>query len=363
MKRLTATDVHARKVGELGLDPTAVNLTSTEAIAAALRRAAGYLCPCSGATLVRDVVRPLRGLVDDLDATKDLVEETLEATIAHGDLLEHHDVTEEARSSLGRLLYAAPPSFVARGSGAVILLGIAGDQLSVLPDDIEARIEYVNHVRRLNPVQGEDLRGELSQLGLIEVSYDSWLKAPPAVVPAQHVLKLSRMLDAAVPSRDIPGLVLLDPERPVVYYRGRWVTPRSQTGRFVGRRSQAYGADLWCYVQLRDGQPERLIDLPLASSRWRGSDEAWHLQLAIDAQRGEPQRFRIRPARAGTVVLEFFSPVPMWARRRWDAIGEPVPGSGCLFAYRLTATELDEEVRFASQALWLEELREGARPS
>jgi hypothetical protein len=363
MKRLTAAAVHARKVEELGLDPAAVDLTSIEAIAGALRRAAGYLCPCVGATLVRDVVRPFRGLVDDLDAIKVSVEDTLEAMISHGDILEQQDVTEEPRGDgHRRLLYTAPPSFVARGSGTVMLLGIAPEQLSVLPPDVEARIQYVNHVRRLSPLSGEDLRGELAQLGFIEVSYGNWLKAPPAVEPGQHVLKLDRLLDAAVPSRDIPGLELLDPERPVRYYRGRWVAPRSQTGRFVGRRSQAYGADLWCYVQLRDGQPERLIDLPLAGSRWRGSDEAWHLQLAIDAQRGGPQRFRISPGPGGTVVLQFFSPVPMWARRRWDAVGESVLGSGCLFAYRLSATEADEEVRFARQALWLEELRDSARP-
>jgi hypothetical protein len=362
MKRLTAAEVHARKVLELGLDPAAVDLTSIEAMAGALRRAASYLCPCSGATLVRDVVRPLRGLVDNLDATKDFVEETLEAIIAHGDILEQQDVTEDPGSGLGRLLYAAPPSFVARGSGAVILLGIVPDKLSVLPDDIEARIEYVNHVRRLSPFPGEDLPAELAQLGLIEVSYDGWLKTPPAVVPAQHVVNLDRMLDAAVPSRDIPGLVLLDPERPVRYYRGRWVEPRSQTGRFVGRRTQAYGADLWCYVQLRDGHPERLIDLPLAGSRWRGCDEAWRLQLAIDAQRKGPQRFRIRLSPRGMVVFELFSPVPMWARRRWDAVGEPVSSSGCLFAYRLTAAEADEEVRFAREALWLEELGGSAQP-
>lgn len=361
MRRLTAAEVHARKVQELGLDPAAVDLTSIEGIAGALRRAASYLCPCSGATLVRDVVRPLRGLVEDMEATKGLAEETLEAVVAHGDILEHQEVVEEPRSGSGRLLYAAPPSFVARESRAAILLGVARDHLSVLPDEIEARIEYVNHVRRLSPLPDEDLPKDLAQFGLIEVSYGDWLKGPAAVVPVQHILTLDYMLDAAPPSRDVPGLVLLDQDRPVRYYRGRWVNPRSQTGRFVGRRSQAYGADLWCYVQLRDGHPERLIDLPLVGSRWRGCDEAWRLQLAIDARRGEPQRFGIRPGPEGTVVLELFSPLPMWARRRWDAVGDPIASAGCLFAYRFAAAEATEEVRFAREALWLDELRGSAR--
>jgi hypothetical protein len=306
--------------------------------------------------LVRSVVRPLQGLVDDLEAIKDLIEETLEAIIAHGDILEQQEISEDHNRAKATLLYAAPPSFVSRQSGASILLGIASDQLSALPDDMDARIEYVTHVRRLNPLPNEDLRSELLQLGLIELSYDGWLNSPPPQAAARHVLNLDQLLDTVQPSRDIPGLLLLDTERPVRYYRGRWVEQRSQSGRFVARRSQAYGSHLWCYVQLRDGYPERMVDFPRSGSRWRGCDEAWLLQMAIDAQRGEPQRYRVRPGPQGTRVLELFSPVPMWARRRWDAIGEPVIRSGCLFAYRFAEAELGEELRFAHEAMWLKEL-------
>jgi len=129
----------------------------------------------------------------------------------------------------------------------------------------------------------------------------------------------------------------------------------------VARRSQAYGAQLWCYVQLLNGNPERLIDFPIDGSRWRGCDEAWRLQMAIDAQRGEPQWFRVRPGPGDMRVVEFFSPVPMWARRRWDAVGEPVPSSGCLFAYRMTETELAEELRFVRDVLWLIDVTENLK--
>lgn len=362
MRQLTAIEVQAQKVKELGLDPECADLTSIEVIASALRRIAGYLCPCSGVTLVRNIVRPLRGLVDDLDTARSMVEETLDALIAHGDILEQQDISEDLRSGVSHLLYAAPASFVARRSGAVILLGIAQDQVSALPEEIEARIEYINHVRRLTATLDEDLPSDLKQLGLIEISYDMWLRSPPALSPAQHLQNFNQLLDEAPPSRDVPGLLLLDPDRPVHYYRGRWVEPRSQTGRFVGRRSQAYGADLWSYVEVSGGNPERLIDLPSSSSRWRGCDEAWRLQLAIDAQRGRPQRFRLGSGPSGSVILELFSPIPMWGRRRWDAVGEPVPRSGCLFAYRLAEAEADEEARFAHEALWLDELRESTRP-
>ena len=124
MRHLTAAQVHAQKIRELGLDPTALDLTTTEAIAGALRRAASFLCPCSATTLVHGVVSPLRGLVPDLDAAKEGVEETLEAMIAHGDILEQRDFSDEPISKSRVLLYAAPPSFVARRSGLVVLLGV-----------------------------------------------------------------------------------------------------------------------------------------------------------------------------------------------------------------------------------------------
>jgi hypothetical protein len=275
--------------------------------------------------------------------------------IAHGDIQEHEDMEDSTRRK-NPTLYAAPPAFVTRESGTIILLGIASDQLSALPDELDSRIEYVNHLRRLNSTPGEDLHDDLVQLGLIELSYTDWLKMPIIETAEQHLSRLDRRLDGVQPSRDVPGLLLLDSERSVRYYRGRWVEPRSQSGRFVARRSQAYGSQLWCYVQVLNGNPERLIDFPIAGSRWRGCDEAWRLQIAIDAKRGEPQCYRVRPGPEKTSVIEFFSPVPMWARRRWDAVGEPVPSSGCLFAYRLAKTELAEELRFVREVLWLDEL-------
>jgi hypothetical protein len=355
MRQLTTSELHALKVAELSLDPSAVDLTSIEALAGALRRAASFLCPCTAPTLLQAVLQPLRGLVEDLDSTRVSLEDILEAAIAHGDILEQRDVVSAASDTTASMLYAAPPSFVVRQSGAVILLGIASDQLSALPDDLESRIDYVHHVRHLKPAGSEDLRHELQQLGLIELRYDRWLNPPAVETAERHVARLDALLDAALPSRNIPGLSLLDPDRPVRYYRGRWVDVRTNTGRFVARRAQAYGADLWCYVQVREGNPERMIDLPVAASRWRGCDEAWRLQMALDARRREPQRFRIR-RQGPSAVLEFFSPVPMWARRRWDAIGEPVSSSGCLFAYRVSEAELREEIHFMRDVLWLDEL-------
>lgn len=354
MRQISAAELHALKVAELSLDPDAVDLTSVEALSGALRRAASFLCPCTAATLVQAVVRPLRGLIEDVEALQTTVDDTLEAMVAHGDILEHRSVDDGVDAGGIALLYAAPPSFVVRKSGAIILLGIASDQLSALPEGLERRIDYVHHVRHLRPSAGEDLRDDLRQLGLIELSQERWLNAPRAETPGEHVARLDRTLDAVQPSREIPGLFVLDPARPVRFYKGRWTDVRpSHSGRFVGRRAQAFGAHLWCYVEIHNGRPERMVDFPIGNSRWRGCDEAWRLQMALDAQRGQSQQFRTRD---GARVVEFFSPVPMWARRRWDAVGEPVASSGCLFAYRLPEAEVGEELDFMRRVLWLQEL-------
>lgn len=358
MKRLTADQVNALHVAELGLDPSAVDLESIEAIAGALRRAAGFHCPCARRTLVQSVVQPLRGLVSDLAATKATVERTLEAIIALGDLHEHPEVDTDGETRGAMLLYPAPPSFVARESGTVILLGVGSDQVAPLPDDLVARVEHANHVRRIIPDQGKDVSTELSESGWIELSDTRWMDGPDRESPSQHLARINGHLDRSGPSGDVPGLSLLDPERSVGFYRGRWVTATSQSGRFVARRSQAYGADLWCYIELRNGDPERLVDLPVEPTRWRGCDEAWRLQMAIDAHRGKPQHIRVVSGPTGTCVVQFFSPVPMWAQRRWDSVAEPVPSSGCLFAYRMRESEVAEELRFAKQELWLDQAGE-----
>jgi hypothetical protein len=355
IKRISAAEVHARSVGALGLDSDTLDLLSTEAIAEALRRAARFRCPCTGPTLVATVVEPLRALISDTDATKALIEEVLEAVVAHGDIVEEPEVEETSGTSKVALLYSAPPSFVIRKSGTAILIGGVSSELSAL-SDLECRVEFKGHVRHLSGLQGEKIRQELRELGLIELPHEYWLKSPAPVVARKQIKRLDSLLNAAAPSHDIPGILLLDSERPVRYYRGRWVEPKSQSGRFVARRNQKYGAQLWCYAELHNGKPTKFIDLPLPKSRWRGCDEAWYLQMAIDAERGTPQKFTVVPGYGENHIVQFYSPVPMWARRRWDAVGESVQMSGCLFAYQFNANELHEEARFAREALWLEEV-------
>ncbi len=350
MKILKADEVQSEMVERLGMDPSILDLTTVEAIAAAIRRAAGLYCPCSPATLVRAVLKPLEGIIDDDSALQELIENTLDAIVAHGDLLEARDVSNTEERDTKNLLYLAPPSFVMRESGAV-LLGIVPEHNSALPSELELSIEYCNYIRRLPPGIA-DLQARLSELGLVEISYEAWLRLPHLETGKEHLERLGFLLQSAPPAIDVPGFSLIDPTKSVRYYRGRWTDKLNSNGRFVGRRPQAYGADLWCYFEMVAGKPVRFFDLPLQNSRFRGCDEAWHLQAALDAERNSPQVVRVQHDR-GFALFDLFSPVPMWARRRWDAIGEPLSRKGCLFSYKFSENEVEEELRFARQHLWL----------
>ncbi len=345
-------DVHKRILDMLGLSSRS-DLASPEALAANLRRAAALHCPASPTTLVRAVIRSLRDLVPDLEAISEQAQQILEAMTAYGDLLETRDVSGADLSQRPNLVYAAPPAFVMRDNGSALLLGIAADRVAALPDDLEPLVRFANHTRRL-PASIADLRDRLRDYGLLDLSHAAWLKCPTAEPAEALIARLDRQLEACQPlATGIDGLTVIDPSKPVTYYRGRWIDKIELTGKFVGRRPQVYGADLWVYVELKDGRPQRFIDLPLAKSRFRGCDEAWHIQAAIDAIQGVSQHFQRRTSDDDFVTMDFFSPLPMWAVRRLDAIGERVPPTHCLLSYRIPRGEADEECAFLHRHLWM----------
>jgi hypothetical protein len=217
-------------------------------------------------------------------------------------------------------------------------------------------VDLLGHSRRLNV---DDLPGTVEQLlqsGFIPLKAESWLKAPPVLSASAHIRVYDSMLDTAGPAGTLAEFTLLDTERSPAYYPGRWVIPKRQSGRFVGRRPQAYGADLWCYMELADGTVTRLLDLPTQENQWRPCDEAWHLQQAIDAHSGRPQGYRCRKGPAASVIFDFFSPLPRWARRRWDAVGRETPPNKCLLAYVFPDQHFESESKFAQERMWLQQI-------
>lgn len=96
----------------------------------------------------------------------------------------------------------------------------------------------------------------------------------------------------------------------------------------------------------------KLMDLPMRGSRYRGCDDGWRLQMAIDAASGRPQRYSMRGFDAET-ALTFDFPIPMWATRRLETVGKRVTRSKALMEYLVPHRFLSEETRYLEDALGL----------
>lgn len=322
-------------------------------LAGLLRRTAGILCPCSRASLRASLLESLHELAPNEQKLPEAIDAVIEGLIIGGDLLELNDVATVDPDVKGTWVFAAPPSFIVRTGGSVFLIGVVPDQDTFLPPSLASRITYGRFTRILEPQPGEDLANDLREEGLQELSEDVWLKAPKPEPAQDALLGMEQHLNAMPPSGGFEGLQILDPNRRVTYYKGRWCAPaRHHDGDFVGRRPQDYGAPIWCFVALQNGVPVRLLDLPLKKTRWRACDVAWHLQMAIDSCNANPQLYR-RIADGDRVRFDFFSPLPQWSERRLMILGRPEPRGGSLISYSLPAGTADQEERFLQKRLWL----------
>jgi hypothetical protein len=214
-------------------------------LAALVRRAAGILCPCSERTIFRAVLESLNRLARDVAQLETDVETAVEKAMIAGDLLEFGQATTGDPSAKGTWVFAAPPSFVARPSGSVFIMGIAPDEPSPLPPSLNARIVYERHFRLIQQEPSENLPQMLRDLGMLELSEQSWLKLPKEETAKNFLDRLERELMAQPVSGSVPDLLILDGARDPSYYKGRWTAPRRETGCFIARRPQVYGAPLW----------------------------------------------------------------------------------------------------------------------
>ncbi len=351
LAKLTAQDASAVAVATLGLDADAVGLTSPEGLAASLRRTASFMCPTGPGRLVDAVLGALKPIHGD-ELKRDDLMDLLDQLVASGDLLELRH--ESGKST--RLLYLAPPSYIERVPGAYLLMGVRPFGAPLIGDELAKAIEYEGHTRSL-PLDPAGADSELGSRGLQRVPKDRWVSSPRAEGVDEFIQRYRARLDVAAEAGQLDGLVLLDPASKVRYYRGRWRPPKSaDSGDFVARRPQAYGADLWCLVRLQAGDPQRLLELPVNDPVLPGRDEAWRYQAAVDAQRGTAQRFRLRRgvSPGGDVIIDFFSPLPGFAERYVQLAGMVLGKTpGTLFSFRLPSGAVGDVAAFLTDMLWM----------
>jgi len=355
VQRIERAEVAARAVAILGLDHEVIDLLSTEALCASLRRTASFLCPASPRQIVDTVMNALAPLAEDLD--RDTVVEALDALLMSGDLLELRQPGERTR-----LLFLGPPSFVEKQPGEYMLLGVRPRNIALV-DQVAEDVEVIHdgHTRSvlLDPTTGQET---LIAAGLHRISKEQWTKAP-RIEPAAQVLDHLREQFAAERAPGVvTGLTIIDPSRPMHFYKGRWNEPAEEhTGIFTGRRPQAYGAPIWCAIEMAGGVPQSVLDLPVNSSIAPGWDEARRIQAALDAERGTPQTFRRRRdgSPTGGTFLDFFAPLPTWAERYLAISGWSAPkGPKSLFTYCLPAGAIDDAEQFLSNSLWMTSIKE-----
>ena len=351
ISQLSPSTAAAAAVQALGLDPEAIELGSTEAIAAALRRAASFMCPTSPGRLVDAVQGAIQPLGLD-EVSRGDVADVLEQLLASGDLLElRHD---HGRST--RLLYLAPPSFIERQPGDFLLMGIRPFGVAIIEDELAESIKYGGHTRSL-PLDPQEGPLQLLERGLRSIPKGRWVARPSIEAPADLIARYRTRLDVAGDAGQLAGLQLLDPSSPVRFYKGRWRTPlETDTGDFIARRPQAYGADLWCLIRFTSGIAQRLIEMPVDDPVVPGRDEAWRYQAAVDAVRGVPQSYRVRAT--GTpdddVIFDFFSPLPGFAERYVQLAGLALGKTpGALFSFRVPIGSGADVAAFLTDMLWM----------
>lgn len=351
IQRIERDEVATRAVSILGLDEAAVDIFSPEGLWASLRRAASFLCPASPRQLVDAVLDALTPLNADLK--REELNEALDMLVGSGDLLELRP-----SGTRTRLLFFGPPSYVEKQPGHFLLLGIRPNAGPIVDEEsLGAIVAHEAHTRSVVLDPGGAAEA-LARAGLHRLTREQWTKAPRQEEAAAVVERARERLGSARAPGQISGLTFIDPTTSVRYYKGRWREPnKSDRGIFVGRRPQAYGAPIWCAVEFADGVPQAVVDLPVDSSVAPGWDEARQLQASLDAERGSPQVFRVRPTGqpGGNSTFDFFGPLPSWAERYLDLTGMPVPKSqGALFSYRVPEGAESGTKTFLSKSLWMQ---------
>ena len=341
----------------LGLSDVDNAVVDDDLLTALVRRSAGIHCPCSRTLLRNSLVDALQHLCDSDADLPDRVETIIEGLIVVGDLLELHDVGIVNPDVRGTWVFAAPPSYIERKSGEIFIVGIVADQDVFLPESLATRVSMRGLTRLILPEMNEDLAMKLDDQGLQRLSEKAWLRSPNAEPFDQLLDRYERRLAESPPAGTVNEMEILDWEQPVTFYRGRWSACTGKTGIFVGRRPQEFGARIWCLVKLEAGSISRFLDLPASKSRWRGCDEAWHLQMAIDARSGQPQRYRVQRS-DGEWRFDFFSPLPAWSERRFITFGRSVPREKCLMSYVLPVSAVEIEEKFLRECLWLSRTKE-----
>jgi hypothetical protein len=308
-------------------------------------RTASYACPCSERRLKNETIALVRVLATS-DEVHELVENAFQAHLDHGNLL-------QTTGDSGDEIRLRAPSALKIDERTVLILGGLPNGAEPLPLFLRSSLIHRGPARLLKVESSDRALSDLLAGGFIVIGQDEWANLPQIVAPQRLVESYARRFRNDVPVGEIAGLRILDTHKPVLFYKGRWTSQINADGLYVARRERRYGADSWCLIQIKERQPQSLVDLPSNNFSYRACDEAWHIQMAIDALNGLPQLFRLTQESSEAAILEFYSPIPQWAHQRWSLTGEFMIRPGCLFAYKFSPQAVQQQIDFAKSRMWL----------
>lgn len=341
LRQLTREELLGAAAQQLGLDDGHADGLSTALVAAVLRRTAVSTCPCPRDAIVDIATASLQGL-DDSESTRDRVREVLDRLVVIGDLLELGNASSLPGVAADDWVYCAPPTFVVQ-DGSILILGIEAEDQAAMPPALRQSMRGRRELRFIPNWAGDEVQQQLVEAGYLEVSGAAWMRLPSERTAMQFKDDAVRRLQDSGGRGELEGLTVIGLPRASNNFKARWGSPGAQTGYFVGRRPQAFGAPIWVFVELDRGRPTRYIDLPWSAARFRGCDLGWRIQSALDTLAGTPQSYRIASVSDDLDRYEFFSPLPLWIERRLRIHGEKVLVGCALIAYEL-ACDVDHAI-------------------
>lgn len=359
LKALSQPDLLSAMARQLRLQDTRSSERglSVTLIAAVLRRIAASSSPCPPGTIVGTALEAFAGLGDPAEM-KVLVRDVLDRLVVTGDLLELGGTSTLPSVAADDWLYCAPPTFLALEE-SILLLGIDAEDQSTLPVSLREQVQYRRELRVLPTDDMDATRHQLLDAGCYEVSRAAWTRLPQAQTAKKFLNAAIRRLEEFGGQGQLAGLKVVGPATSSHNYASRWTVPDGKSGYFVGRRPQAFGSDLWVFVELQEGRSGNFLDLPWRGGRFRGCDHGWRIQSALDTVSGSPQIYRIAYRDGGIARYEFFSPLPLWAERQLRIHGEKVTAKGALFAYELEG-QADHGIDDLLQSyMWFKQVSEG----
>ncbi len=315
-----APTVLAALRADLQCDASAATDDVVALVAAAIRRLSGFMCPCSQAAISRAAKRSLRELWEDHEAAESFVDHALEDLLVGGDLLELSHVAATDLDDKPTWVFCAPPAFM-QSEHRVYIFGIAPDDAPFLPSNVLRRLRCDGATRFIERITDDDLVEVLSALGLRELQESKWLTKVTIEAPASFIERIQSRLIREGIHGSFPEFSLLKHATEVRQpYQERWVTPQAESGLFVARAAQPYGAPIWYMADINEGRFTRSLVLPFHDIPTRACDQAWRLQLAIDAEAGHPATYRMSSSEGGIRVLPSF-PLPLAEKRKLLYLG------------------------------------------